>query len=100
MQEVVLEQNKAFQFQLSGIETVRVSCNNFNLEQAGLIHTSLMRQGSSGWQHEASASSLTAEAAQGEQHNNSGASSHSVFVQPRLEFHILPQETLWKYKAN
>lgn len=94
MQEVVLELNKAFQFQLSGIKTVRVSCDSFNLEQVGLIHKSLMRQGSSGWQHEASAPSLTAEAAQGEQHHQSGASSHSVSVQPSLEFHILPQETL------
>lgn len=31
MQEIMLVQNKAFQFQLSGIETVRMSCNNFNL---------------------------------------------------------------------
>lgn len=95
MQEVVLVQNEAFQFQLSGIEAVKVSYNNFNLEKVGLIHKSslyLTRQGSS----EASASSLPAEAAWGDQHNQ----SHSVFVQPGPEFHILPQETLWKYKAN
>lgn len=64
MQEMVLVQNKAFQFQLSGIETVRMNCNNFNLEQVVLIHKTLPNETGQFWvATRASAPSLTTEAA-------------------------------------
>lgn len=63
MQEMVLVQNKAFQFQLSGIETMRMNCN-FNLEQVVLIHKTLPNETRQFWvATRASAPSLTTEAA-------------------------------------